>query len=64
MYSDTLMKDLGEILKDYNIYYGYSNVGEAEEDFEEDPTAFFEYDNSEVTKEQRAQANGYKALNA
>ena len=64
MYSDELMKELGEILKVYNIYYGYSNVEEAEEDFEEHLTTFFEYDDSEVTEEQRALAYGYKKLNA
>ena len=26
MYSDELMKEIGEILKDHNIYCGYSNL--------------------------------------
>ena len=64
MYSPELMKELSEILKAYNIYYGYSNVGEAEEDFEEEPTAFFNYADSNVTKAERTQAFGFKALNA
>ena len=27
MYSDELLKEVGDILKEFNIYYGYSNLG-------------------------------------
>ena len=50
MYDDDLMKELGEIMKDYIVFNGYSNIGQAEDDFlEEDEyqTAFFTYNEQE-----------------
>ena len=50
MYDEALMKELSEIMKGYNIFNGYSNIGQAEEDFddEEHRTVFFSYNEQEV----------------
>ena len=46
MYSKELKSELGEIMKSYIIFNGYSDIGLPEEDFDEDSTstAFFAYD--------------------
>ena len=62
MYDDNLMKELSTILKEYNIYYGYSNIGQPEEDCDGSETEFFQYSESEVSGD--AHLYGFSAFNA
>ena len=61
MYCEDQMKELKEILKDYNLFMGYSNIGKGEDD----PTTFFAYDESEIDQESiKSDANRYLVHNA
>ena len=43
------MKELKEVLRDHNLFMGYTNSYKAEDD----PTSFFVYDDSEIDKEEK-----------
>jgi len=61
MYNEDLMKELKEILKDYNLFMGYSNISKGEDD----STTFFNYEESEIDSESiKSVANRYLAHNA
>ena len=45
MYDEALMKEVGDILKVYNLFFGYANVYKKCDG----PTEFFQYDMNEVT---------------
>lgn len=63
MYTPELMKELEVILKQSNVFFGYSNVTTEDSDVKNE-TAFFNYDNEEIADDLRATAHGYKAFNA
>ena len=61
LYSSELMNEIKEILRPYNLFYGYTNIKKQKILF--DATKFFDYDLGEVTEEDLNLAEGFKSVN-
>lgn len=59
MYSEELMNDLKTILKDYNLFYGYTTIGKSRDD----QTSFFAYEDGTFTANEKLRREGYKGFN-
>ena len=59
MYSDELLNDIKMILKDYNLFYGYTTIGKTRDD----QTSFFAYKDGVFTASEKNLREGYKAIN-
>ena len=59
MYSDELLDEIKMILKDYNLFYGYTTIGKSKDD----QTSFFAYKDGVYTANQKLQREGYKGFN-
>ena len=64
MIDDRLFKDISEELKDFITFFGYSNIGLDPEQLKDNPTAFFYYDESQLSPKQKDQSGGFRAMNA
>ena len=59
MYSDELLNEIKMILKDYNLFCGYTTIGKAKDD----QTSFFAYEDGVYTANEKVQKQGYKGYN-